>query len=162
MNSKNDWSRRTFLQTLSTAVPTLKLMTRGTTSRANSPAGLSAETTSAKFTRVDLGRYFNASSIDFGPRERARELSGDAACDGLIRTPVAEQTLRGIPFLLGADSVQGKCWVVLSTRVSSWATRSLEIPLGHRVSFVCLAQFCDWDENETPPPGTVRARSKGS
>lgn len=46
-----------------------------------------------------------------------------------------------------------KSWLVLSKRPSSLATGRVEIPWGRRASFICLAQFCDYDENEAPPSG---------
>src|SRR5205823_2548845 len=42
---------------------------------------------SGKFTPLPLDRYFNASSKQFGPRERARQSLQASSEDGLIRTP---------------------------------------------------------------------------
>src|SRR5574337_1035453 len=150
-SNMRDWSRRNFLQTVGVGVPTLKLMLGGTS------AGLGQATNSpppydpVKFTPVDLTRQFNCSPADFGPRERAKRMSGDVAGDGLLRTPAGEQNFQGIPFLLGAEGVEKKRWIVLSTRASSCASRSLEIPVGQRAGFLCFTAFCDWDETETEP-----------
>jgi hypothetical protein len=105
-----------------------------------------------KFTPIDLRPYFNTSSVDFGPREKAKGLTGESANDGLIRMPGNNQTFRGIPFRLGPEGIHHKSWLVLSASPRSKATPYVEIPLGHRANFICLAAFCDWDENETPPP----------
>src|SRR5439155_661039 len=85
-------------------------------------------------------------------RERAKGLSPESAQDGLIRTPAGKETFRGIPFLLGPEGVQKRSWVVLSKRKNAWVTESVEIPLNRKAGFICLAQFNDWDSNETPPP----------
>lgn len=156
MNSKHlsrtlkNRARRTFLKTVTLGVPTLTLVLKGTTAHAGASGGVSTETSSAKFTPIDLARYFNASPVDFGSRDRAKELGSDSAQDGLIRMPAGRQNLQGITFWLGAEGVQKKCWVVLSTRSSSWTTRSIEVPLQRKARYVCLASFCDWDENEVP------------
>jgi hypothetical protein len=128
------------------------MVINGRTENASGTEGSNDETTSAKFTPVDLTRYFNSSPRDFGPRERAKALKGDSANDGLIRTPAGKQYFQGIPFLLGPEGVERKSWIVLSARSSSWTTRSLEIPFQQQASFICLAAFCDWDEHETPTP----------
>ena len=152
-NSLNDLSRRTFLQTVGAGVPTLSLVVKDARAAAVVPQESSAKGAAEKFTPIDLSRFFNCSPADFGPREQARRLSGESARDGLIRTPGGNQVFRGIPFVLGLEGAAKKCWVALSTRSSSWATPNVEIPLAQRASFLCLAAFCDWDKNETPPPG---------
>jgi hypothetical protein len=48
--------------------------------------------------------------------------------------------------------VQQKRWLRLSTRTGESSTRSAQIPLPQRASFLCLAAFCDWDNNEVAPP----------
>jgi hypothetical protein len=141
------------------AAPTLKLVLGGKPAWAAARAG--AEAASGKFTPLDLTQVFNASSADFGPRQKAKHLSGDSSKDGLIRPPAGAQNLRGIPFRLGPASVKEKSWVVLSARQSSWATGALTIPVAGRANFVCLATFCDWDENETPPLGSDAAERVG-
>lgn len=55
--------------------------------------------------------------------------------------------------MLGREGVESKSWIGLSNTPSSWAERSVEIPLANKADFVCLATFCDWDENEDPRPG---------
>lgn len=143
-----DKSRRKFLQTVGASVPTLGLL-------ANSvavPAVPSSPAAPSRFTPLDLSRFYNCSARDFGSRDRARRLSGDAAGDGLVRTPGGEQTFWGIPFRLGAEGIEQKSWLLLSTRAGKCAARSVTIPTGQHANFLCLAAFCDWDENETPPP----------
>jgi hypothetical protein len=147
-----EWSRREFLGTVGAGVPTVKLMLDGTTAGARQSTGSSQNLDLKKFAPIDLSRYFTASPTDFGPRERAKDFGGDSAKDGLIRTPTGKQVFLGIPVWLGPEGVEKKCWAVLSTRASSWATSSVEVPVAQRASFVCLAAFCDWDENEMPPP----------
>ncbi len=144
MNSASDWSRRRFVQQTGRATPTLAfLMQRagGATATAHSKEKGAAP---GKFAPIDLGRYFNSSARDFGPRDRA---------PGLISMPRGKQVFRGIPFWLGPDDVSKKCWVVLSSEQAAWKTSGLEIPLGQKAGFICLAQFCDWDPNERPAPG---------
>ena len=147
------WTRRSFLQTVGVTAPTLSLVLE----RAASAGQASAPALSEKSTPVDLGRYFNASSRDFGSREQARRLGGEIAGDGLLRTPAGRQTLRGLPFRLGPDSLDEKRWVLLSTRPGPGAARSVEVPLDQTARFVCLATFCEWDEGEGPG----RARDAG-
>ena len=62
LNSESELARRSFLQGVSGALPTLSLV-----SEAVAEAAPAAET-SAAFTPVELGRFFNASATDFGPR----------------------------------------------------------------------------------------------
>ena len=159
--TQKDWSRRCFLQTMGAGLPTLRLMFEGTGAAAGQTTGSGPKFDQAKFTPVDLSRHFNSSPSGFGPREQARGLSGDSAKDGLLHTPAGAQSFRGIPFLLGPEGVENKCWIVLSSRASSSATPDIEIPLGQRANFVCLTAFCDWDKNETPPPGEDVAEQVG-
>ena len=150
----NRVTRRNFLHTVGVGVPTMNVMLKKDASGGQRQLERSyAQTISRKFTPVDLDRYFNASPKDFGPREQAKALGGDSARDGLIRLPAGSQNLRGIPFLLGPEGVGSKSWIVLSTRAHAWMTASTEIPLQAMAHYVCLAGFCDWDQNETPPPG---------
>ena len=131
----------------------LSLLAQGSRIGAHPSAKPGGEAVSPKFTPVDLSPYFNVSPRDFGPREKAKEIGGGSARDGLIRVPTGKETLQGIPFWLGPEGLERKSWIGLSTTPKSWGERSVEIPLGKRARFVCLATFCDWDENETPPPG---------
>src|SRR4029077_16913993 len=112
--------------------------------------GLEQEQDLKKFRPIDLAPYFTASASDFGAREQAKELGGVSAKDGLIRTPTGKQTFRGIPFLLGAEGIMKRSWVVLSKRNSTWTKQSIEISIEQKAGFLCLAGFCDWDENENP------------
>jgi hypothetical protein len=102
-----DPGRRTFLKAV-TLVPTVTLAVNGATPSLTSSVA-NTESFSEKFTPIDLAPYFNASPINFGPRDRAKELGGDSAHDGLIRTPAGVKNLRGIPFVLGSESIEEKC-----------------------------------------------------
>ena len=104
---------------------------------------------SGAFEPLDINRFFNASATDFGAREPMRS----RAEDGLIRTPGGKQQMRGIPFLMGSGDVKTKSWVGLSTRSTPWSRPSVEIPVGRKGAYVCLAQFCDWDSHELRPSG---------
>src|SRR5439155_13497811 len=120
---------RTFLQTISAGIPTLRLMSRADNScelGASDPAKMFA---SAKFTPLPLDRYFNASSKQFGPRERARQSLQASSEDGLIRTPSGQCRFRGIPFLLGADGVEKKSFLVVSNQQGGFSAPVVEIPL---------------------------------
>src|SRR5208283_2240266 len=154
---ESHYSRRTFLGAVGTTVPTLQLMGRAATAPGRTGAGSRSESSQAfnseKFTPLDLAPFFNCSPADFGPREQAKSLLGYAGRPGLIRTPAGRQSLRGIPFYLSPGGWDEKGWAVLGTESKPWATRTLQIPLNHNASFVCLAAFCDWDANEHPPLG---------
>jgi hypothetical protein len=106
----------------------------------------------SKFVPVDLARYFNCSSKDFGARDRARALTGDASGDGLLRPLAGRQTLQGMPFALGPGGLESKSWIALSTKSLPWAAKSVSISVAPQARFACLMSFCDWDPNETPPP----------
>ena len=153
MKLSHGWSRRNFLRTIGSAVPTLNLMAEGVTPDTLLGTQLNGQQTKARFSPIDLTTYFTASPADFGPRENAKSLCGGSRQDGLIRTPAGKQELRGIPFLLGSEGTTEKKWLVLSKKNSSWSKPSLDIPVNQKVSFLCLAGFCDWDENESPLPG---------
>lgn len=142
------WTRRSFLQTVG-AAPTVSLVLDR--SAAAQPAGPAAPP--EKATPVDLRRFFNASSHDLGPSDAFRRLGGDGADDGLLRTPAGRQALRGLPFRLGPETLNEKRWVLLSTRPRVAAARMIEVPLGQRARYVCLATFCEWDEGGDRGPG---------
>ncbi len=126
-----DWNRRTILKTLGGgAVPSLRLVPEG------APAG------PAKFTVIDLAGRFTCSPSDFGPQPRA---------GGAVRLPSGQQALRGIPFLLGPEGPERKSWIALSRGSRAWAAPSVEIGIDAAAQYLCLAQFCDWDENEIHP-----------
>jgi len=152
MGFLKDPTRRTLLQMAAAGVPTLTFLPRGTASASGCRVADSWQTAQQKFTPIDLHPYFNASSVDFGAREKAKGLTGESANDGLIRMPGGNQIFRGIPFRLGSEGIHNKSWLVLGTGLGSKATTHVEIPLGDCADFICLAAFCDWDENETPPP----------
>ena len=145
-------SRRAFLQTVGTGVPTISLVLNEARGGQAPPSGGAAlPRTPSKFTPLDLAKAFNCSPKDFGPRNRARELTGDALGDGLIRPLPGRQNLHGMPFLLGPGGLLNKSWVALSMKPAPWATRSVSIPVAQQARFACLMSFCDWDGNETPP-----------
>ena len=161
-NETFDRSRRIFLQTMGTGVPTLTLVLKeahgGTGPLPASPAPPGPP---SKFTPIDLGAYFTASPKDFGPRDAARELGGESSRDSLVRMPAGYQNLQGIPFRLGPEGTEKKSWALLSARANPFSTSALEIPVSGKATFICLASFCDWDENETPPPNVDVAEKVG-
>jgi hypothetical protein len=146
----NSMQRRSFLQTVGASAPTLAVV--GTASGA---AG------AEKFTPLDLGKYFNASSVDFGPRDRARVRNLPHTQDGLIRTLGGSQQIRGIPFHLGPAQTAEKSWVALSTLSRAWTRPVIEIPIGKAAGFLCLAQFCDFDPAEVDPEGPETIQKLG-
>jgi hypothetical protein len=148
----SNWRRRKFLKTVGGGMPSLKLLTQDAVTVSRSVGASSAAMVSPRFTPIDLSKYFNASPADFGPR---------APVDGLLRLPTGAQQFRGIPFSLGPEGVRKKCWSVLSARRRSWAMPSLEIPLGKKANYLCLAQFCDWDEEEMRPTGVEATEKVG-
>ena len=152
-SKKMDRSRRAFLKTVGTGVPTISLVLNEAQGGTPPPSGAAAPPGPLpKFIPIDLTRFFNCSPKDFGPRERAKELGGHSASDGLIRMPGGSQLLQGISFQLGPEAVEKKSWLKLSIQAGASAASNLTIPVGRKASFVCLAAFCDWDPNETPPP----------
>ncbi|MGH9327759.1 MAG: hypothetical protein ACRD2B_13905, partial [Terriglobia bacterium] len=145
------FSRREFLTGLSASVPTLSLASR-TLGHVVSPGEPGTADLSRKFTPVDLSTQFNMSAREFGPRDRARaSLGGESAKDGLVRVPFGKCRLQGAPFWLGPEGVDNGSWIALSTESRPHTARSLEINIGQKAHFICLASFCDWDPNETPP-----------
>jgi hypothetical protein len=152
MDSSIGWSRRSFLQTVGGGVPTLNLILGGAWAKPVEGGGSGEAEPLRKFSPVDLTPFFSASPADFGPREGARTLSGGSDRDGLIRTPAGKQNFRGVPFWLGPDKVTEKRWIAVAKNGADWARNNQEILLNQKASFICLAGFCDWDQNETPPP----------
>jgi hypothetical protein len=116
---------------------------------------------SNKFAPIDMSAYFNASSLDWGPHQRTKNLSGNSQKDGLGRTPAGKQNLRGIPFFLGPKGIDRKSWLALSLGPISWATKAVEIPVSQQARFLCLAAFCDWDPVEASPSGVDPAEAVG-
>ena len=140
MDEEDGLTKRDFLQAVGAAGPTLRLLLGG------AAAGMGAAAAATKFTPTDCAALFTASHEDLKrlmkrPANLTKEISG-------------RQSFRGIPFLLGPDDTRQKRYVVLSTRPNTSVTGQIELPVQSKASFVCLAQFCDWDENETPAPGT--------
>jgi len=95
-----DRTRRHFPEAAGSGVPTLSVISPAAGVAAGRQEGGEAERRSHKFTTVDLGPYFNAGPAEFGPREKARSLSGPSRADGLIHMPTGQQHFRGIPFRL--------------------------------------------------------------
>jgi len=152
MTFNNDWTRRAFLQNVGLGVPTVRLLLGGGAAPTGGAEAWPDPLESGKFVPVDLSPYFTASPTDFEPREQAKKMGAASPRDGLLHTPSGKQNFRGIPFLLGPEGAQQKSWVVLSSRKDSWLTETVEIPLNQKAGFICLAQFCNWDSHETPPP----------
>jgi hypothetical protein len=148
-----EFSRREFLLTVGAGTPSLSLVAREALESASAPPKSGAAVASSKFTPIDLRSFFTASTRDFGPREQAWALGGDCTKDLLIRVPRGKRGLRGIPFTLGPEDLDSKGWIVLSTKSDSAAVAQVEIPLQQNAHFLCLASFCDFDENEEPGPG---------
>ncbi len=160
-NNRDGFSRREFLYRVGAGVPTLSVAVE---SAAVAGPSTGPETTDAtdKFTPLDLSQHFNVSSRDFGPRDRARRfLGGEAAKDGLVRTMGGNRRLQGAPFRLGPEGTDHKRWVGLSTRPGAWTTPAIEVELNRKAHYVCVASFCDWDPNETPPPGDIAIENLG-
>ncbi len=146
------YSRRQFLAGCGAGPTLTKLAMGAPAAPASHPAPLEKQP-DEKFTPVSLADYFNVSSRQFGPKARAKGLGGASRQDGLIRVLGGKRRLQGIPFLLGDQDVEQKSWVALSLKEHPWSSQGIEIPLGRNAHYICLASFCDWDENETPPPG---------
>jgi hypothetical protein len=126
-------TKRTFLKTIGSSAPTLTMMFQGASTQAAAADG--------KFTPIDCTAYFTAIPADFSEWQTSR--------DKPLRTPSGERTLRGIPFEFAPEG--SKCWFLLTRRPESRGSASAEIPISHKGRFVCLAHFCDRDENETAP-----------
>src|SRR5581483_9195594 len=133
-------TKREFLQTIGSLPPTLRLLL------GVPPAALASAATSEKFTPVDASRFLTLpieklKTFMKEPVEPAKDLSG-------------RQSFRGIPFDLPG-------YAVLSTRAADGVTSRLQVPVHGEATFICLAQFCDPDENETPPPKVDRIEKVG-
>jgi hypothetical protein len=61
-----------------------------------------------------------------------------------------------MPFWLDPEGVEQKSWLILSTRTAKGTIPSTEIEVRNKASFVCLAQFCDWDPVEEEDYWTPR------
>ena len=161
-SGKGDYSRREFFWRVGAGVPALSLAAHIASAATESVMDAEAVSASSKFTPIDLSQFFNASSEDLGPRDRARVfIGGEAAKDGLVRALSGKRLLQGAPFWLGPEGTSSKAWIALSTESSGWTAPSIEINLGKRAHYICIASFCDWDKNETPPPGSLAFESLG-
>jgi hypothetical protein len=159
--SRDGFSRREFLYRVGAGVPTLSVAVESAAA-ARPRSGEEPEDASDKFTPLDLRSHFNVSAQDFGPRDRARRfLGGPASGDGLVRTVGGSQRLQGAPFLLGPEGTDQKRWVGLSTQTRGWTTPAVELQLNKKAQYICIASFCDWDPNETPPPGDITIENLG-
>ena len=143
-----DGSRRSFLQTVGASVPTLTMLAGGMRCPAGADEKDTHQSASMKFTPIDLSRVFNCSAKEYGPQEQAMGMGGVTGKDGLIRTPAGRQNFQGIPFLLGPEGLEEKRWLALSNRPKPWFTHTVDIHVGKQAAFLCVAAFCDWDENE--------------
>jgi hypothetical protein len=149
-------SRRKFLKTVGVSLPTLTVFTRDAMGTTGEELKGPDEASPLRFVPIELSGYFNCSPIDYGPQERAKgtaalpylRISGETGEDGLIRTPAGRQAFQGIPFSLGPDGTASKRWLVLSRPPRQGTAEVVEIPIGAQGNFVCLAAFCDWDEDE--------------
>ena len=147
--TEQGFTRRGFLQTVGIGAPSVALVLEGVPARAQAPP--SSDT--GKSTPIDLGRFFNCSSRDFGAREEVRQAGGESAKDGFLRAPSGRRSLRGLPFVLGPLGLDARQWVRLSTRPGPATTPRIEVPLGQPARFVCLAAFCDWPAPRRPRRG---------
>ena len=144
MAEKNGLTKREFLGRLGAAAPSLRLL--AASGGMNMAAAATSGTSPAKCTPIDCAPFFTASHADLKSlMKRPAELTAELA---------GSQTFRGLPFLLGSEDAAQKRYVVLSTRKTASSTARVELPVAGFAQFVCLAAFCDWDDNETPPPGT--------
>lgn len=73
VRARKDSSRRTFLKTVGTGLPTLAVLLQATSNGDERKAGANSVTTSEKFAPIDLSSYFNASPADFRLRAPLRE-----------------------------------------------------------------------------------------
>jgi len=140
MPDKDGLTKREFLETLA-AAPSLRLLAAS----AGLGPGAAATDAQVKFTPTDCAPFFTASHAELTalmkrPAKLVPELAGS-------------QAFRGIPFALGPNNAHQKRYVVLTKRASANVTVHFELSVNSKSSYICLAQFCDWDENETPPPG---------
>jgi len=148
-----EFSRRDFLLTVGAGVPTISMMAGEGSGKAHPATEPETGNASGKFSPIDLKPYFNASSREFGIRARAVEIGGDSVHDNLIRVPGGKRALQGVPFTLGLEDLDSKSWLILSTQSRPSAAQRVEIPLQQKAHYLCLASFCDFDENEMPEPG---------
>jgi hypothetical protein len=147
MRDQNGMTKRSFMQAIGAAVPSLRLLLTEP-----SPASTPGESSSSKFTPADCTPFFTASRSDLERLikhfARHTDLTGG-------------KCFRGIPFLLGPRSPDKKSYVVLSRRRDAASTDRFEIPASGKAGFVCLAGFCNRDENEVPRPGMDAAEKVG-
>ncbi len=144
--SKTDLTKRAFLQVMGVSLPGVKLVLSAAGAPPQSAQAATVE--QAKFTPLDCAPHFNASADDAGIPER-------------LRTPSGSQHFRGIPFALSPGKPSSKSWIALARSSRPWTTGSVEIPVGRAATFLCLAQFCDWDANEKPEPGASAFEKAG-
>jgi hypothetical protein len=130
-------TKREFIQAVGGGVPTVLALSQNLAA-AQTAAGQTPAVT-RKAEALDCSKYFNASAVDFGPRDAAAGLTTESRQDRLVRLPGGERVLRGMPFRLGPEDVTRKSWIVL--RQSGPA---IEIAVDRTATFVCMAAFCDW------------------
>jgi hypothetical protein len=149
-------TKRQFLQTLGAGTPTMMALSQSLVAAQIASGGAPAAT--AKAEPIDCSKFFNASALEFGPRDRAAGLTRESAQDRLIRLPGGERVFRGMRFRLGPEDVKRKSWVVVRRNGPAWTTAQAEIPADRAATFVCVASFCDWTTTTTPEADSAWAR----
>jgi hypothetical protein len=135
-------TKREFIQAVGAGAPSVLAMSQNLAA-SQTIAGQTPVVT-RKAEALDCSKYFNASAVDFGPRDAAARLTKESGQDRLIRVPGGERVLRGLPFRLGPEDVKRKSWIVLRQAGPRWAAEDVEIVVDRTASFVCMAAFCDW------------------
>lgn len=150
--STSEFSRRQSLLAAGETAPTLSLLEGQPNGSPHHAEVREAAPANDKFTPIDLSNYFNSSARDFGRREQAALIGGESACDLLIRVPGGKRDLHGIPFALGPEELPSRSWLLLRANGGPKTAARVEIPLGSRAHFLCIASFSDFDPNEAPSP----------
>jgi hypothetical protein len=135
-------TKREFIQSVGSGVPSVLAMSQNLAAAQTTGAQTPAVTPKAE--PLDCSKYFNASAVDFGPRDAAARLTRESAQDRLIRLPGGERVLRGMPFRLGPEDVKQKSWIVLRQGGPQWTVGEVDIAVDRTAPFVCMAAFCDW------------------
>jgi hypothetical protein len=144
--TERGFTRRGFLQTVGIGAPSVALVLEGAPARATAPP----PGDTGKSTPIDLGRFFNCSSRDFGAREEARQAGGESAKDGFVRAPSGRQSLRGLPFDLGPGALDARQWVRLSTRKGPATTPRAGADVRHPPPGFSAAADPPWESSFLP------------
>src|SRR5688500_9553022 len=123
--SKKGITKREFIQTVGSGAPSVLAMSQNL-SAAQITSG-QAPAVTRKAEPLDCSKYFNASAVEFGPRDAAARLTRESGQDRLIRLPGGERVLRGLPFRLGPEDVKRKSWIVLRQGGPQWTAGEVEI-----------------------------------